>query len=57
MLIKKGLAGNLVCSPFIAERTDEKTAPAMDGRGVAYKTNTAATKTLPTLLARRGLSL
>ena len=57
MLVEKDLAKHLVCRPFIAERTDEKTAPAKDGKGVPYKTNDGATKTLPTKLAQKGLSL
>jgi hypothetical protein len=57
MLVKQDLDKHLVCRPFIAERTDEKTAPAKDGRGVCYKTNDDATKALPTTLAQKGCQL
>lgn len=57
VVVKKDLAKHLVCQPFMAERVDEKTAPAKDGRGNYYKTNEDATKTLATKLAQKGLQV
>jgi hypothetical protein len=54
-VVRKELAKHLICRPFIAEKCDEKVAPAQDGRGVCYKTNQEATSTLKTQLARLGL--
>lgn len=57
MVQRKDLAKHLVCRPFVAERCDEKTAPAKDGQGNFYKTNEDATKGLPKRLAQLGLSV
>lgn len=52
---KNGLTAKSFFTTFVAERCDEATAPAKDGRGFAYKTNTESTKELLTLLPAAGV--